>query len=76
MLELLVMFIQTIGKQIQERRRLLKITQGDLSEISGVSLRTIKSLEKGEVNPTVEILTRVLEPLGLKLTTTERVNHE
>ena len=71
-----MIFIQTIGKQIQERRKLLKITQGDLSEISGVSLRTIKALEKGEVNPTVEILIRVLEPLGLTLTTSERVKHE
>jgi len=70
------MLIQIIGKQIQKRRKLLKITQSDLSEISGVSLRTIKAIEKGEVNPTVEILNRVLGPLGLTLTTTERVGHE
>jgi transcriptional regulator with XRE-family HTH domain len=70
------MSAQTIGKQILERRRLLKITQSDLSEISGVSLRTIKAIEKGAANPTVEILDRVLEPLGLTLITAERIKHE
>jgi transcriptional regulator with XRE-family HTH domain len=65
-----------IGKDIRARRRLLKITQGDLSEISGVSLRTIKALEKATGNPTVKILFRVLETLGLKLVTTDRIKHE
>jgi putative transcriptional regulator len=67
---------QQIGKDIRARRKLLKITQSDLSEISGVSLRTIKAIEKGTGNPTVEILFRVLEALGLKLVTTERIKHE
>lgn len=67
---------QVIGKEIQKRRKLLKITQSDLSEISGVSLRTIKAIEKGAANPTVGILTRVLETLGLALVTTERIKHE
>jgi transcriptional regulator with XRE-family HTH domain len=70
------MSTQIVGKQIRKRRKLLKITQSDLSEISGVSLRTIKAIEKGEANPTVEILNRVLEPVGLTLVTTERIKHE
>ncbi|MBN1309096.1 MAG: helix-turn-helix transcriptional regulator [Chitinispirillaceae bacterium] len=65
-----------IGKQTKSRRKQLKITQSDLSEISGVSLRTIKAIEKGEANPTIDILNRILEPLGLILVTTERVKHE
>lgn len=32
---------------IKDRRVLLNITQQDLAEISGVSLRTIKAIEKG-----------------------------
>ena len=70
------MSTQIIGKQIQRRRKLLKITQKDLSEISGVSLRTIKAIEEGEANPTVEILNRILKPLGLALITTERIKNE
>jgi transcriptional regulator with XRE-family HTH domain len=65
-----------IGKQIRVRRKRLKVLQRDLAEISSVSPRTVKAVEKGKANPTLEILTRILEPLGLKLTTTERISHE
>ena len=70
------MLNQIIGKQIRDQRLLLKITQNDLSEISGISLRTIKAIEKGKGNPTVETLNRVLEPLGLTLITAQRIKHE
>jgi transcriptional regulator with XRE-family HTH domain len=65
-----------ITEAIQKRRKLLKITQRDLAEISGVSLRTVKALETGDANPTLEILARVLDPLGLKIITAERVTNE
>ena len=65
-----------IGEELRTRRKALNITQTDLSEISGVSIRTIKALEKGEGNPTLEILLRVLEPVGLTLKTAERIAHE
>lgn len=71
-----VMIESHISKTIQSRRKLLKITLSDLAEISGVSLRTIKAIETGNANPTLDILARVLEPLGLKLVTTERVQNE
>jgi transcriptional regulator with XRE-family HTH domain len=62
-------------QQIRSRRILLGITQGDLSEISGVSVRTIKAIEKGTGNPTIDVLSRLLEAVGLKLTTVERVSN-
>lgn len=65
-----------IGTAIRNRRRLLKVTQEDLAEIAGVSVRTIKAIEKGDANPTAGLLRQVLEPLGLSLTTTERIRHE
>jgi putative transcriptional regulator len=65
-----------IGKDIRIRRKFLKITQGDLAEISGVSLRTIKAVEKGDANPTIDALARILEPLGLILVTAERIRNE
>ena len=70
------MIDQQISREMRKRRKLLKITQADLAEISGVSLRTVKALETGSANPTLEILLRVMEPLGLKLVTTERVRNE
>lgn len=65
-----------IGKDIKARRRLFKITQNDLSEISGVSLRTIKAIEKGGTNATLAVLLRVLEPLGRTLCIKERIDNE
>jgi putative transcriptional regulator len=62
--------------EIKNRRRLLKITQGDLAELSGVSLRTIKAIEKGSANPKLDLLLRILESLGLALEITERVHNE
>jgi transcriptional regulator with XRE-family HTH domain len=44
--------------------------------LSGVSLRTIKAIEKGSANPTLELLLRILDPLGLSIDITERVHNE
>ncbi len=68
--------IKKIGKQIQERRKVLQITQADLAEISGVSLRTVKANEAGDANPTIDILNRVLKPLGLLVSTANRSKYE
>jgi len=35
-----------IGQNIKTRRKFLKISQKDLSELSGVSIRTIKAILK------------------------------
>jgi y4mF family transcriptional regulator len=71
-----VMTVEQILQTIRPRRQLLKITQTDLAELSGVSLRTIKALEEGQGNPTIELLLKVLNVLGLTLTTAERVHNE
>jgi transcriptional regulator with XRE-family HTH domain len=63
-------------KTIRARRQLLKVTQADLAELSGVSLRTVKSIEEGTANPTVEIIAKILDILGLSLAVAERVSHE
>ncbi len=65
-----------LGKQIVNRRKQLKITQADLAEMSGVSLRTVNSIENGNANPSIDVLSRVLEPIGLVITLQERVIHE
>jgi putative transcriptional regulator len=70
------MKVSQIISEIRGRRRLLKITQSDLAELSGVSLRTIKAVEKGQANPKLALLLKILEPLGLTLEITERVRHE
>lgn len=52
---------------IKNRRKILGISQNDLSEISGIGLRTLKQLERGKGNPTLEVLNKLAEVLGLEL---------
>ena len=53
--------------QIKERREMLKITQENLADLSGVGLRTIKQLEAGKANPTYRTLQEIADVLGLEL---------
>lgn len=61
------MNIQEMGKTIKARRQALGIDQKSLSEISGVAVHTISNIEQGKANPTVEILNRLAEALGMEL---------
>lgn len=52
---------------IKERRKILDVTQETLAEISGVGLRTLKQLESGKGNPTLETLQKICDALGLEI---------
>ena len=52
---------------IKERRSLLGLTQQDLADYTGLSLRIIKSIEAGKGNPSVSTLSKIAEILGLEL---------
>jgi len=56
-----------IGKTIKERRKALKITQPDLADLAKISVNTLYKIERGEANPTIDILERILEVLGLEM---------
>lgn len=61
------MTIEEIGIAIRERRKLLGITQPDLAEMAEVSINTLYKLERGEANPSVKVLNKLAEVLGLEL---------
>lgn len=61
------MHLVDICGKIKERRSLLGITQQDLSDISGVGLRTVKVVEAGKGNPSIGTLLKMLDVLGLEL---------
>ncbi|GAB4235615.1 MAG: helix-turn-helix transcriptional regulator [Ekhidna sp.] len=65
---MLDMDIKEIGEAVRERRKFLKITQDDLADISGISERTLRNIEKGLANPELESLMKLCEVLGLELT--------
>lgn len=56
-----------LGERIKERRILLKITQSELADIAGVSVRTVISLENNTGNPSLEVLSQVADVLGLEV---------
>ena len=58
----------TIGEQIRLRRKELMITQPDLADIAGISINTLYKIERGQANPTIEVLGKILDLLGLEIT--------
>ena len=56
-----------LGDTIKERRARLKITQSDLAEMSGLSLATVKDIERGKGNPSWQTVEKILAVLGLEV---------
>jgi len=56
-----------IGKQIKERRKVLRITQPDLAEMAGISINTLYKIERGQANPTIQIVNKIAEILGMEI---------
>lgn len=52
---------------IKERRFLLGLTQQDLADYTGLSLRIVKSIEVGKGNSSVATLSKIADTLGLEL---------
>ena len=56
-----------VGKAIKERRKVLRITQPHLAELAGVSTNTLYKIETGQGNPTLDVLYKLAEVLGMEL---------
>lgn len=61
------MLVNQIAEAIRTRRKELGITQSHLSELSGISVNTIYKLERGQGNPSLEIIQKLMDVLGLEL---------
>ena len=61
------MLLIEIGQAIKERRKNLQITQPDLAEMAGISTNTLYKIEKGQANPTVRVLNKLVTVLGMDL---------
>lgn len=59
-----------IGESIRNRRKFLKITQEELADIAGVGINTLIKMERGDGNPTLSVINKVLDVLGLEICTT------
>lgn len=61
------MLVNQIAEAIRIRRKDLEITQSHLSELSGISVNTIYKLERGQGNPSLEIVQKLMDVLGLEI---------
>ncbi len=61
------MSITILGETIKKRRKELKITQPHLAELAKVSTNTLYKLERGQGNPSFDVLNKLAEVLGLEL---------
>lgn len=52
---------------LRDRRRHLEISQIDFAKLAGVAVHTVSDIESGKGNPTLDVLLKVLDPLGLEL---------
>ena len=60
-------FLVRMGALFRARREETRISQKDLSELTGLSVHTISDIEGGKGNPTIEVLLRLCEYLGLRI---------
>lgn len=56
-----------IGTIVQERRNELSLSQQDLAEMANVTIKTIYGIESNKGNPTIDILKKVFNVLGLEI---------
>ncbi len=61
------MHYKEIIQSIKERREMMKVTQEELAELSGVGLRTLKQFESGKGNPTLLTLQKLADVLGMEV---------
>lgn len=56
-----------LGATIKRRRKELGITQPHLAELAGISTNTLYKLERGQSNPSIEVLNNLADVLGMEI---------
>lgn len=62
--------MDTIGEIIKSRRKEFGLTQTSLAKLAKIGVNTLTQIERGEGNPTIKVLEKVLQTLGMQLTAT------
>ncbi|MEI7501330.1 MAG: helix-turn-helix transcriptional regulator [Bacteroidota bacterium] len=61
------MLVIHLGEVIRNRRKELGITQPHLAELAKISVNTLYKLERGEANPSLNVLNNLADVLGMEL---------
>lgn len=57
----------SLSESIRKRRKELKLSQSSLAGIAGLSSNTISLIERGEANPSLEVMQKIADVLGMVL---------
>ena len=57
----------TLSEVMKSRRKTLSLSQQDLAEMAGIGLSTIKDIERGQGNPSLGTVSKILEVLGMEM---------
>lgn len=63
----IILYFMELKEIMKSRRTYLKISQQDLAELSGISLSTIKDIERGKGNPSLSTASQILDVLGMEI---------
>lgn len=58
----------TLPEVMKIRRKTLSLSQQDLAEMADIGLSTIKDIERGQGNPSLATISKILEVLGMEMT--------
>lgn len=59
--------LMTLSEVMKSRRKTLSLSQQDLAEMAGIGLSTIKDIERGQGNPSLATVSKILEVLGMEM---------
>ena len=52
---------------MKKRREVLSLTQQDLAEMAQVGVATVKDIERGQGNPSLSTIKKILDVLGIEM---------
>ncbi|MFA6863249.1 MAG: helix-turn-helix transcriptional regulator [Dysgonamonadaceae bacterium] len=70
------MLVNRLGETIRDRRNELGITQPHLAELANISTNTLYKLERGQGNPSLKVLDKLAEVLGMEIILKVKTNVE
>lgn len=58
---------ELFGQRLKDRRRALGLTQSQLAEQTGSTAAYISQVERGQANPTLEVMAKFSEVIGMEV---------
>ncbi len=56
-----------LGESIKLRRKALRVNQGELADLAGISVNTLYKIEREQANPRLDTLTKIADILGMEV---------